>query len=218
MTQANPSTRKRRAARTRQAILDAARELITERGPHNLSLREIARRIEYSPAGLYEYFGSKEEIVQAVIVDGFNRFATYMFGVPNDLPAQEYVHELGMAYVRFAVSNPQHFMLIFSRPELHDAHHAVDKQVSSGTFDTLVNGIQRGIDEGVYPPSLDVMAASFSSWSIVHGMAMLLVTQLKHHEVAENWEPVAEQTLRNSFTGLHTNAWAAARTNSAETT
>ena len=50
-------------ARTQQAILDAARAIIHEQGPDKLSMRAIADRIDYSPAGLYEYYGSKEEII-----------------------------------------------------------------------------------------------------------------------------------------------------------
>ena len=200
------STRKRRAARTRQAIIDAARELITERGAHNLSLREIARRIEYSPAGLYEYFANKEEIVQAVIADGFQRFATSMFSVSTDLPVEEYLHELGMVYVRFARSNPQHYMLIFSRPELQNPVTSDNNFVSAATFQTLVDGVKRGIEDGFYPPSIDVMETSFGNWSIVHGIAMLIVTQCKHMDM--DWEATTDQLLRNFRTGMVTDAWA----------
>ena len=207
MTTATPSTRQRRAARTRQAIIDAARELITERGAHNLSLREIARRIEYSPAGLYEYFANKEEIVQAVVIDGFQRFASFLYAVPTDLPAEDYLHELGMAYVRFARQNPQHYMLIFSRPELQDMTHQDTNYVSAGTFQSLTNGVERAIAEGLYPPSIDVLETSFGNWSIVHGIAMLIVTQCQHMDI--DWDATTDRLLRNYRVGLIANAWAA---------
>jgi AcrR family transcriptional regulator len=53
------TTRLRRRERNRAAILEGARQLIIERGPENLSLREVAARAEYSPAGLYRYFKDK---------------------------------------------------------------------------------------------------------------------------------------------------------------
>ncbi|NJN55580.1 MAG: helix-turn-helix transcriptional regulator, partial [Anaerolineae bacterium] len=53
--------RERRHLRTKDAILDAARLIIKEQGADALSIRAIAEQIDYSPAGLYEYFGSKEE-------------------------------------------------------------------------------------------------------------------------------------------------------------
>ena len=67
------SPRAKRHQRTRDAILEAARHIVHEDGIGGLSMREIARRIEYSPAGLYEYFGSKEEIIDAICEEGFRR-------------------------------------------------------------------------------------------------------------------------------------------------
>ena len=52
--------RQRRHLRTKDAILDAARQIIATEGAEKLSMRAIAKRIDYSPAGLYEYFGSKD--------------------------------------------------------------------------------------------------------------------------------------------------------------
>ena len=171
------TTRKRRAERTRQAILDAAREIISERGAYNLSLREIARRIDYSPAGLYEYFGSKDEIVVAVVQEGFGRFATYLGDVPNDQPALDYLLELGKSYVRFASENPQHFMLIFNTTNLYQSDHSLG-YISDGTFGLLIRGLERAIEEGAMPADTNVMAAAYGAWGIVHGMATLRLTQI----------------------------------------
>ena len=63
-------TRTRRQERTRRAILDSALAIVAESGPDALSMRAIADRIDYSAAGLYEYFGSKEEILNAVREEG----------------------------------------------------------------------------------------------------------------------------------------------------
>ena len=62
---AKRTPRERRYARTRQEILDAAMELVQEKGPDKLSMRELARRVDYSPAGLYEYYENKDEIIVA---------------------------------------------------------------------------------------------------------------------------------------------------------
>ena len=70
--------RERRAERTRKAILDTAMQLIVEKGPDKLSLREVARRIDYSPAGLYEYFGSKDELVEAACSEADRRLGLYL--------------------------------------------------------------------------------------------------------------------------------------------
>src|SRR6476660_7516476 len=101
--------RARRKERARQAILQAALELILEKGPDNLSLREVARRSDYSPAGLYEHFKSRDEIVEAVAAEGLSRLHAHLGAVPQDLPSRRRLVELAMTYVDFARQNPEHF-------------------------------------------------------------------------------------------------------------
>src|SRR5947199_8147649 len=55
----------------RRAILDAARDLFTTEGYRNVSIRKIAERIEYSPAAIYSYFPSKDDIFFALAEEGF---------------------------------------------------------------------------------------------------------------------------------------------------
>src|SRR6266853_114512 len=54
-----------------RAILDAARELFVAEGFQNVSIRKIAERIEYSPAAIYDYFPSKDDIFFALAEEGF---------------------------------------------------------------------------------------------------------------------------------------------------
>ncbi len=86
-----PSSRERRQQKTRQSILDAAREIIVEHGPAELSMRSLAERIDYSPSGLYEYFDSKEQIIQAVCVEGYVSLTKAMRRVDEHLPVDAYL-------------------------------------------------------------------------------------------------------------------------------
>ena len=54
-----------------RAILDAARDLFVAEGYHNVSIRKIAEKIEYSPAAIYSYFPSKDDIFFALAEEGF---------------------------------------------------------------------------------------------------------------------------------------------------
>ena len=56
---------------TARAILDAARELFVAEGYQNVSIRKIAEKIEYSPAAIYSYFPSKDDIFLALAEEGF---------------------------------------------------------------------------------------------------------------------------------------------------
>ena len=59
--------RRRDAARSRAAILDAAELLFAERGPHGASLGDIARAAQLSRATPSYFFGSKELLYVAVL-------------------------------------------------------------------------------------------------------------------------------------------------------
>ena len=61
------------AAETRQRIVDAARELIVEAGAHDTSLHAVARRAATTRTTVYDQFGSREELLLAVLNDALDR-------------------------------------------------------------------------------------------------------------------------------------------------
>src|SRR4051794_6555692 len=105
----------RRYQRTHEAILEAARQIIHEEGISALSMRAIAQRIDYSAAGLYEYFASKEEIIETICRQGHRRLKDGMLRVNPNLPIREYLRDTGLAYIEFAVQNPDFFLLMFTK-------------------------------------------------------------------------------------------------------
>jgi AcrR family transcriptional regulator len=180
--------RERRHERTRQAILDAAREIISTQGPEALSMRAIAQEIDYSPAGLYDYFAGKEEIVVAVCEQGHRRLTEYMQRADPNLPPDELLMELGLAYIDFAVRNPDFFLLMFTNPNTGVAQGSDLKQMQSdmlkdgSSFPLLLRAMQRGVDEGLFHPrpQYGVLEMAFTAWSMVHGLAMLRIGHLRH--------------------------------------
>ena len=183
------SPRERRHQRTEQAILIAARDIITEDGVDKLSMRAIADRIDYSPAGLYEYFGSKEEIIGAVCREGHRTLRRYMAQVDQALPPDQYMVELGMAYVDFAIHNPEYFLLIFttmnSEPDAYKQTASLpsaEMMSEDSSFPLLLAGVERAAQAGTihFLPGLGLLETAYAFWSIAHGAAMLRVTHLRY--------------------------------------
>ena len=104
-------TRQRQALRER--ILDAARRIVVREGFAALSMRKIADAIEYSPATLYLYFASRDEIARALCTEGYAKLlATFEPLAQIADPAQR-LKAMAHAYVGFGVAHPQTYRLIF---------------------------------------------------------------------------------------------------------
>jgi AcrR family transcriptional regulator len=167
--------RERRQQKTRQAILDAARQIIVEQGVSELSMRSLAEQIDYSPSGLYEYFDGKEQIIQAVCGEGHARLTQTMRQVDAALPPEEYLVRIGQVYVDIASSHPAVFQLMFSAlpaepPDLSNLSE-------SSSYRVLLEAIQRGIESGTFKarPSFGLHEMAFAAWSMVHGISMLRI-------------------------------------------
>ncbi len=196
--------REKRHQRTRDAILQAAREIIMQKGPDKLSMRALARRIDYSPAGLYEYFGSKEEIITAVCGQGHGRLYAAMAHVDKALPAREYLVEIGLAYIQFAVSNPDYFLLMFTQMTSEATEEDMQMLVSEqSSFSILLTAVERLVAEGlvVTNETYSVLSVAYSAWAMVHGIAMLRVTFLRDVELV-NFTVADRETLRAFGLGL----------------
>ena len=174
---AQTTPRERRQQRTRRAILDAARQIINQKGPEALSMRALARRIDYSPAGLYEYFDGKEAIVAAVCAEGHALLAGRMATVDTALDPASYLQGLGEAYIAFARQHPDYFVLMFSAADVAEAR---DLTEPTSSFGYLLQGVERAVTAGLLQTGDgQVLTIAYGLWSLVHGIAMLRITQLR---------------------------------------
>ena len=108
-----------------RAILDAARELFVSHGYQEVSIRKIAERIEYSPAAIYSYFPSKDDIFFALAEEGFRLLFSYGQGVEvreSGDPADA-LRSMFWRYYEFSKEHPEYFSLMFldrSVPKIRD--------------------------------------------------------------------------------------------------
>ncbi|MGB1286002.1 MAG: TetR/AcrR family transcriptional regulator [Aggregatilineales bacterium] len=200
MSQKTP--RERRHQRTRDAILSAAVTLIRVEGADKLSLRAIAREIDYSPAGLYEYFGSKDDIINAVCQQGNDRLIRYLKGADATQSITDHLVNIGLAYVRFAHDNPEMFTLMFSTLPGPDELPEPEDLSSEDAFTVAYQAVQAGIDAGIIAirDDYDTLDIAYSLWAFVHGMAVLQVTHLR--DFAMDYECIDRQALQAFIRGL----------------
>lgn len=195
-----PSNREIRREKKKQSILDAAREIIRKSGLDGLNMRALAQHIGYSPGSLYSYFNNKQDIVESVAAQGYEHLAVYLHSVDESQQFVPYLTEIGLAYLKFALENPDYYIVMFTTvpsPEAID-----DIRAEGSVFDTLIGAMQRGVDAGILQPRPDFTARNmaYAAWAHVHGVAMLRITFLETPEAIEGLND--RETIHTFFKGL----------------
>jgi AcrR family transcriptional regulator len=168
--------RGRRFRHTRDHILQAARDVMLETGAARLSLREVARRADFSPAALYKYFASRDEIIAELTAESFRRLQQSLLDVPVGLPADERLVQLGLAYMRFAEENPADLRCILAVAATEPPAEADPRLVMGVEMAAMLGEtLRRGVADGLFRPlsQADLTRTAFACWSLVHGMVAL---------------------------------------------
>ncbi|WP_257446938.1 TetR/AcrR family transcriptional regulator [Archangium lipolyticum] len=188
----------------RRALLDASLALISEEGFGALSLREVARRAGVTHAAPYRHFPDKEALLVAVAEEGFRAMTARMKErMGRESTPEGRLLACGVAYVLFAMEHPAHFRVMFGPhfthpPELSSADGDVD------SFGLLVGALSEAQRAGMVREG-DNQLFALSCWSMVHGLASLLVDKLLDRSgvtTRDKAEALAEQTVGVLLHGL----------------
>lgn len=158
------------------ALVQAGVAILREEGVHALTLREVARRAGVSHTAPYRHFADKDALLAAIAEDGFqllsnglrDALATYD-GDPGHL-----LHQAARWYVHFVLENPDHVRVMFSGlisdyERYPDLCHIADQ-----SFDDLV-AVSLVLQRDGLLAAGDPFQQGFAAWSMVHGLAMLLM-------------------------------------------
>lgn len=156
----------------RRAILDAARSLFTTEGYLQVSIRKIAERIEYSPAAIYSYFPSKDDIFFALAEEGFQLMVEMGQRVPlADSPLDTLRGRL-MALYTFSVEHPEHFaLMLFDRSVPRISKHREEFTLLIEMRQRMAENVRECIDAGELPADLDPFSALRLLLTAIHGAA-----------------------------------------------
>jgi AcrR family transcriptional regulator len=71
------------------AILEAAHQLLAEKGYQGMTMDDLATRVGIAKGSLYQHFKSKEELIGAALVSFMDRISNYIGTLPSTQPAIE---------------------------------------------------------------------------------------------------------------------------------
>lgn len=185
----------------RQSILEVARDLFITEGYRNVSIRKIAERIEYSPAALYSYFAGKDDIYMALAEDGFRRLdAKLRSSLVGETPLDQ-VRAGWWAFYEFSKEQPAYFELMFvdrSVPKITEGWEGF--AILRSLMADATAWLQRAIDAGQLPRSVDPEAAMHVLWGALMGPSVLALCQ--RLSPGEGRDQLARDVLEAVITGL----------------
>lgn len=162
----------------KEAMLEAGFRFLESDGLDKLSLRALAKEVGVSPTAAYNHFADKMALMVEMKTEGFRRFDDYLrHAITQEQPSnpEDKVRCLGRAYTAFAFEHYSIFQLLFSwtpdpgyfTEELTNSA-ACGENLMRETITELLR--EEGCELNHYQQSV----ASLSSWSLVHGLTMLL--------------------------------------------
>ncbi len=184
-------------------ILKAAKELFLEKGFDRTSMRNIAEKIEYSPATIYLHFKDKNEVFYALHQEGFKLLVNAFKTLSTVSDPFERLKAMGFTYINFASENPDFYQLMFVMSEpmtVLDLDVAKSWDEGQDAFLFLQNTVIECQAKG-YFKGLEPNGFSFTIWCMVHGLATLRTSgHLEHvRQVKTNMadlEAVTNYTLQ----------------------
>lgn len=188
-------------AALRGDLLRAAMDLLSETGSEEaVSMRAVATRAGVSVPSVYLHFADKQALLDAVCDEVFEALHVTLKAASQGAPdVFEALRRQGVAYVEFALANPEHYRIVMMRAHPAAAEGApTDLEIAGGAFGHLVATVESCVAAGVFEG--DPLHLALRLWAAAHGIAALLVAKPYFP-----WPPVDElvdSTIRMAGLGL----------------
>jgi AcrR family transcriptional regulator len=162
----------------REALIEAALILISQKGPGGFTFAEAARAAGVSPAAPYRHFRDRDALIADVAKRGFEAFTAALTrawdgGKPS---ARAAFDRLGAAYLGFARTEPAYFAAMFesglSLADYPDVRAEGDKAIGilRDACQAVIDTLPATVPKERRPPA---MMMALHIWSLSHGIAAL---------------------------------------------
>ena len=165
----SPDRNARRRARTRAALLGAARHLFAERGPEQTTIAEIAERADTAIGSFYNYFRTKEDLLAALLEETLSAQNRLMdsrrTGITDAAEAISVAHR---HFVGLTLAQPEWAWLLV---RLDVTHHLIDRALAATAMSDLGAGIRSGRFR-VASPELALRASGGAMLAVMHALLL----------------------------------------------
>jgi AcrR family transcriptional regulator len=155
-----------------EVLLASAAEILETEGPEALSVRRIAAAAGVAPMGVYNHFDSKNGIIEALFIQGFERLREALTTIAEIQDPSEALREAGRRYRALAKAHPMVYQLMFLRTLPGYEPSLAALEVAARAFDSLVAVVQRAMVAGVIAEGPLTETAQLI-WASIHGWVSL---------------------------------------------
>ncbi len=158
---------------TELRIRRAALRLLEKEGPEAVTMRRLARLLGITPMAIYHHFETREALLRDVVDAEFGLFLDSLGKMPAyDAAEDQLVHALD-AYLDYALSRPQIFDYVFSKPREGARRYPEDfRERRSPTLNPLADAVAKWMEDGVLEKD-DVWEVTLELWAHAHGYIAL---------------------------------------------
>ena len=139
----------------RQTLLQSAIRLLNERGMGNVSLNDVAREAKLNPALVTYYFGTKDNLFQAVVEQVIGEWrAEILAAMPEDAGPEQALRSRARATMYFLRRYPYLTKLVIHQMMTVKSKEArfFIENFARVNFEEHRAILQRGVDDGVFQP------------------------------------------------------------------
>ena len=159
----------------RSALVEEGLKRLQQGPAEALSLREVARSVGVSATAVYRHFPDKQALLHALAdVAGDRMASAFETAMAAAKPGKDAFDAMGRAYVHFALKNPYLFKLMMS-PEMMSGIAAEGRPRTRGM--AMLTTALKDLSGGKMSSELQNIRR-LQAWSIVHGLAMLMLDGL----------------------------------------
>ena len=164
-------------------------------------MRRIARSIGITPMAIYHHFPTREALLRAIVDREFGEFLDLVNKMPTLETAEaQVVHALD-AYLEYALTRPQIFDYVFSKPRDDARRYPVDfRERRSPTLNALADAVAKWMGEGALEKD-DIWEVTLEIWAHAHGY-IALYRAGRFSLAPEDFKELLHRSMRRLFHGL----------------
>ena len=176
---------------TQEQILESACRLYLSDGFEGFSMRKLAREVGVTAPALYKYYGSKEDVLAAVVAEGYRQFSQHLYRALEGRTPGERLAMAAQGYLQYSLEHSSFYEAMYTAPEMIGMERLPEEITQQGCAigQFWADRVRECMDAGLLREG-DAMAVSTTMWAHAHGLVTIYHRGLL---------PLSEEEFRTFF-------------------